>query len=197
MKIGELLIKNGIITEEQLNEALALQKDQNKKLGEILIDLGYISLKDLVWMISEQADIPFVEIKPEMLDVKLINSFPEIILQKNSILPIYETDQTIYIAVADPTDQNSINALRSYTDKQIIASGAEAGEIHQMLDKFYLSQHTDKVLTAKAPNKNIIQITSDQATVKTTDESGKAKVSKAKINIIINLSNDQGGKHNE
>jgi len=192
MRIGELLVQNGIISKTQLDEALERQKDQKKRLGEILIDLGYISLKDLVWMISEQADIPFVEIKPEMLDAKLINSFPENVLQKNSILPLYETDQAIYIAVADPTAQNSINALQPHTDKKIVASGAEAIIIHQMLDKFYLSQQTEMDLTAKAPSQNIIRIFSDQAIVEKIDETGKKVISKAKIDITIETENDEG-----
>ncbi len=53
-RIGELLHKYGIITRQQLEEALEKQKREKKRLGEILIDLGYLSSKELLWMLSEQ-----------------------------------------------------------------------------------------------------------------------------------------------
>ena len=197
MKIGELLVKNGIINEAQLTEALAIQKEKHKRLGELLIDLGYITLKDLVWMISEQVDIPFVEIKPEMLDNRLISSFPENILQEKSILPLIETEDAIYIAVGDPTDRDSINALNAYTNKRIIASGAETDKIHQMLDKYYLSQQTDMTIMKHTPGLPIIRIISDQATIESVDQVGKIKISKGKIDITIELEKNPGNHKNE
>ncbi|MEO0206559.1 MAG: GspE/PulE family protein, partial [candidate division WOR-3 bacterium] len=75
--VGEMFLKSGLISEDQLKKALDLQKEKHKRLGEILIELGYISLNDLVWILSEQASIPFIEIRPEMLDSNLIDSLPE------------------------------------------------------------------------------------------------------------------------
>lgn len=143
MKIGELLVKSGIIVEAHIQKALAVQKTKKKRLGEILLELGYISSKDLIRMLSEQAAIPFVELRLEMLDEKLIKSFPEDLLYKNNIIPLYEIDNKLHIAVGDPTNRDIISKLQSYTNKEIVLSGAEPQQIEKLLDKFFLIDTTD------------------------------------------------------
>ncbi|GAH06389.1 unnamed protein product, partial [marine sediment metagenome] len=71
-RIGELLVQSGMIAEAQINEALEIQKIKKKRLGEILMELGYVNSQNLIRMLSEQAAMPFVELKPEMLDENLI-----------------------------------------------------------------------------------------------------------------------------
>lgn len=75
-RIGELLLKHGIITEAQLQEALDVQKKSQRKLGEILLEKGYLNAEHLFWMLSEQADVPYVDVRMEMIDQDLINLFP-------------------------------------------------------------------------------------------------------------------------
>jgi type IV pilus assembly protein PilB len=142
-RIGELLINSGIIVEAQVQEALDIQKKKKKKLGEILLELGYINSHDLVRMLSEQAAIPFIELKPEMLDEKLIKSFPEDFLYDNNIIPLYEIDEKLHFAIGDPTDQGIIDRLRSYTKKTIVLLGADPQRIEKLLDKFFLIDTTD------------------------------------------------------
>jgi hypothetical protein len=150
-RIGELLIKSGIIVETQINEALEIQKNKKKKLGEILMELGYINSSDLIRMLSEQAAMPFVELKPEMLDEKLIKSFPEDVLYKNHIIPLYEIDDKLHVAMGDPSKHEIINILRRFTDKEIVLSGAEPERIAKLLDKFFLIDTTD-YLFEKSPD---------------------------------------------
>lgn len=193
-RIGELLVKNGIITEAQLKEALVLQKEQKKKLGEILIELGHLSSKDLVWMLSEQADIPFVEIRPEMLDKKLINAFPENILYDNSILPLYETEDRIYVALGDPTDTIAIHEVKRFTTKEVVTSGTDPHKIEQLLNKFFLSEQMEKNLRQEKVDKTAVKIVTEKATIEFIDELGNVTIKKAPIEIIMTIKKENGDK---
>ncbi len=187
-RVGELLIKSGLINDEQLIQALDIQKQSNKRLGEILIELGYISSEDLVWILSEQASIPFIEIRPEVLDSDLINSFPEKLLYNNCILPLYETNDKIYVAIGDPTNQSAIEQLKNHTKKEVIVSGAEPQKINQLLDKYYLVQQTEGIILSVQSKETIrISITDNKATVEITDKDGKTTVKEANAEIVIKL----------
>jgi type IV pilus assembly protein PilB len=142
-RIGELLVQSGIIIKDQVNEALELQKTKKKKLGEILMELGYVHSDVLIRMLSEQAAIPFIELKLEMLDEDLIKSFPEEFLYKNKIIPLYEIKDKLHVAIGDPTNHEVIKKLKTYTEKEIVLSGAEPERIVRLLDKFFLIDMTN------------------------------------------------------
>lgn len=186
-RIGELLVKNGIITEAQLKEALVLQKEQETKLGEILIKLGHLSSKDLVWMLSEQIDIPFVEIRSEMLDKRLISTFAENVLYDNSILPLYETEDKIYVALGDPTDTTATKAVKRFTTKEVVTSGADPHKIEQLLNKFFLSEQMEESLGQQKVDKTAVKIVTEKATIEFIDELGKVTIKKAPLEIIMTI----------
>jgi type IV pilus assembly protein PilB len=196
-KIGELLVNNSMITKEQLDEALKEQKDKKKRLGEILIDLGYLNSEDLFWMLSEQADIPFVEVRPEMLDNELINRFPENALYDNHTIPLYETEDKIYVVIGDPTNTSAIQELKRFTAKDVIASGGDPQKIEQLLNKFYLAQQADKSIGTEYKGKTKIQINDQQAIIEFIEKSGKTTKKKARVNIIINIEGELEKENNE
>lgn len=195
-RIGELLHRSGIITSQQLEEALNKQKREQKRLGEILIDLGYLSSKELLWMLSEQADIPFVEIEPEMLDNHLIGKFPQDVLCKNSILPLYETEDKIYITLGDPTNSDAIACVKDYTTKEVVVSGAEPEKIRELLDRLFSTQQV-KAIEVNREGKTIIRITDNNAQIEFIDASGTVKMHKSPVEIIISIREDEGEEQND
>jgi type IV pilus assembly protein PilB len=192
--IGAMLVKSEIINEKQLNEALNLQKEEHKRLGEILMDLGYISAKDLIWILSEQANMPFVELKPEMLDSALINRFPEKLLRENMILPLYQTADQIYVAVGDPTNIDAIKKMEACTAKGIVASGAEAGVITRLLEKFFLTQTIETILARENADTTNLRVLDNQAMVEFTDESGNTIRKRVMVNIEVRIKENGGGQ---
>ncbi len=195
-RIGDLLHKYGIITRQQLEEALEKQKREEKRLGEILIDLGYLSSKDLLWMLSEQADIPFVEIEPEMLDNHLINKFPQKVLCENSILPLYETEDKIYVTLGDPTNTDAIASVRKITKKEVVVSGAEPERIKELLDRLFLAQQVDTIQVDRE-GRTVIRITDDSAKIEFINKSGKVKVYKSPVEIVISIGEKEGEKQDD
>jgi transcriptional antiterminator len=186
-RIGELLLKHGIVTEEQLNEALNLQETTKKRLGEILVELGYVGSDDLLWMLSEQANIPFVEIQPEMLDAHLIRKFPRDLLHQHRVLPLHESETRIYVAVGDPTNTAAIECIKQIACKKVVASGATPEKIKQLLDEFYRGHGQQEVKTT------LIRIRSENATIEFTDRLGRKRRKSTPLEIIIRTKDKKGG----
>lgn len=185
--VGEMLVSRGIITPEQLAQALAAQKKLGKRLGETLIDLGHITSKDLLWILSDQADIPFVELRPEMLDEKLINSFPEKLLYDNFILPLFETEDRIFVAIGDPTNIPGIQKLKEKTTKKVVISGAEPEQIERLLNRFFLEQQADLNLKTEMPGSISIRIQDAEAWIEITEADGRVTRKKARTNLSLNI----------
>lgn len=186
MRIGELLVKSGIITEDQLKKALEIQQTNKKKLGEILIELGYISARDLVWILSEQVAIPFIDLKPEFLDNQLIKSFPEKLLYDYCAIPLYEIEGKLYIAMGDPTDKQGLEKIKEFVKKEVILSAAEPEKILELLDKFFLAEQTEQIFINESFKGTIrIDIEKEKATMEIIDENGTTMKFKGKVQIMI------------
>lgn len=105
MRLGEILIKRGVITEEQLNEALNLQREKKGRLGEHLIKLKYAKERDILVALSQQTGIPFQDklsiddIVPEFIEKISINY-----AKKNHVLPVKINDSCAIVAISDPLD---------------------------------------------------------------------------------------------
>jgi type IV pilus assembly protein PilB len=195
--VGEMLVSRGIITPEQLAQALAAQKKLGKKLGETLIDLGYITSKDLLWILSDQADIPFVDLRPDMLDEKLINSFPEKLLYDNFILPLFETEDRIFIAIGDPTNVSGIQQLKEKTTREVVISGAEPKKIEGLLNRFFLEQQADLTLETKTPGLISVRIQDAEAWIETTEADGRVTRKKVRTNLNLNIKPAPAGGEND
>jgi len=169
-----------------LNEALKIQKESKKKIGEILVELGYLSPRDLIWLLSEQASIPFIELKPEVLDAQLIRSFPEKLLYEYCIIPLYEIEGKLYVATGNPNDTEGIEKTKEFTKKQIVVSAAEPEKIIQLLDKFFLAEQSEKIISENHFISEVnINISKDGAHIEFIDENGDIKNYKIKGNITI------------
>jgi len=189
MRIGELLVKSGIITEDQLNEALKIQQTNKKRLGDILIELGYINFRDLIWLLSEQASMPFIELKPDIMDSKLIHSFPEKLLYDYCIIPLYEIEGKLYMATGNPTDKEVIDKIKEITKKEVILSVAEPEKILQLLDKFFPVGQTEQILSEDFKGTIKIDIDKGKASIELIDENGIITKFKGSARITIKVEN--------
>jgi type IV pilus assembly protein PilB len=135
-RIGELLVTKGVVIGEQIEEALEIQKEKKMKLGEILVELGYINSRDLTKMLCEQTNMPYMDLQSKMLDLSIVNSFPMRFLYTNNIIPLYEIDGVLYVAIGDPTNRKVVDKLQEFTNKEIVLFGAEPEQIAELLNKY-------------------------------------------------------------
>src|ERR1700752_2856877 len=136
-RLGELLTKASLITQDQLKEALKMQKETGGKLGEPLIKLGFVSEEDITECLSQQFGVPSINLAHFEIDGGVIKLIPADVARKYNILPVNKTGATITIAMADPTNvfaMDDIKFMTGYNVEPVVAS--ELG-IKAAIDTYY------------------------------------------------------------
>ncbi len=137
VRLGELLTKASLITQDQLKEALKLQKETGGKLGETLIKLGFVSEEDINECLYQQFGVPSINLAHFEIDSSVIKLVPADVARKYNILPVNKTGATITIAMADPTNvfaMDDIKFMTGYNVEPVVAS--ELG-IKAAIDNYY------------------------------------------------------------
>jgi type IV pilus assembly protein PilB len=137
VRLGELLTKAGLITSDQLKEALKAQKESGGKLGETLIRLGMVSEEDITECLSQQFGVPSINLAHFEIDAGVIKLIPSEVARKYNILPVNKTGATLTIAMADPTNvfaMDDIKFMTGYNVEPVVAS--ELG-IKQAIENYY------------------------------------------------------------
>jgi general secretion pathway protein E/type IV pilus assembly protein PilB len=113
VRLGDLLIEEGLLTQEQLELALRIQKELefSKKLGQILIDEGYVTQKDLLKALSKQLGYEFVDLYGEKIDFEKLAKYPLQLLKNAKAIPFKEDEDYIYVATSDPLNYEALEAL--------------------------------------------------------------------------------------
>ena len=128
-KLGEILVNENIITEEQLNQALAEQKNKKDKLGNILISNGTITEHDLVKAFSLQLGSKSIS-EDELLKApeETVKLLAEDFARENNVITLKQTDSSIYVAMEDPEDVATIDAIKKLTNlnPEILVAGKTA-----------------------------------------------------------------------
>ena len=113
IRLGDLLIQEGLLSEEQLQEALKIQKESGytKKLGQILVEEGYVNQKDLLKALSKQLGLEFVDLYGEKIDFEKISKYPLNLLRKARAIPFKEDEDYLYVATSDPLNYEALELL--------------------------------------------------------------------------------------
>ncbi len=115
--IGERLIELGIITQDQLNVALQEKKTSKKMVGEILVDLGFIDAETLASFLAQSSGFEVFDPKATLIDGNALALLEKSVSEKHLMLPYMLTDDTLYVAMADPHDIMAIDTLKRYIPK--------------------------------------------------------------------------------
>jgi type IV pilus assembly protein PilB len=136
-KLGDLLVREALITPEQLESALQEQKANGAMLGTNLVKMGFIEEAELMEFLSKQFGVPATD--PSKLDVdqEVIDMIPANIVQKYRIVPISLEGQTLTIAMVDPSNIFIIDDIKFLTRKNIRVTVATESSIKQAMDRFY------------------------------------------------------------
>src|SRR2546426_1366923 len=134
--LGQLLRERGLISEDDLKNALALQQEKPDKLGRILIDLGYVAERDVLATISDQlkvpvfgAEYPAVPIEPDRLPFRFLRTF--------NVIPVHLENNILTLVLADPLDLETQNSIRLRTGFALQIFLASEAEIQAQLERLY------------------------------------------------------------
>jgi len=137
-KLGDMLVEVGIITAEQLQEALEEGKIRGGKLGEVLMELGYITEDVLLAFLGKQCGVSYVSLSEYgEIDEEVIKSVPESVARHQTLIPIALEEETLTIAMSDPLNVFAIDDLRLMTGREITVVIASESEIKNVIEKYY------------------------------------------------------------
>lgn len=136
-RLGHLLLKANLITEEQLERALAEQRVRGGSLSSILIDLGYLKEEDLLKFLHTRYGVPSINVSNLEIDPKLAELIGPEFMRKYLVVPVRRAGSTLYVAMADPFDVSVIDDLKFHTGYHIEALVAPESEIRRAIDRFF------------------------------------------------------------
>ncbi len=139
MRLGDLLLSNGVISENQLKIALDHQKKTKHYLGDCLVELGYVQDSDIANVLSQQLQIPRIDLRGIKIAPEILNLVSGSILRKHSVLPISfsEHDGSLILAMSNPMDIMAQDDISIITNCAIEARVATISEINGILDKHF------------------------------------------------------------
>ncbi|MCP3940465.1 MAG: Flp pilus assembly complex ATPase component [Desulfobacteraceae bacterium] len=137
LKIGDILVEFGHLTQERLRSALDIQKTQTgKQLGQIIIEHQFMSENDFLDALSVQLGFPFVNLSVEELDTKLLDQAPIQWCRSNHFLPVRSEEGKVVVVFADPFDKASIKGAQKLYGANLIVAISAPGSIENYLDQF-------------------------------------------------------------
>ena len=132
-----MLVGQGLLDPDDLDQALTEQKRTGERLGEILLKMGLISEEDLMRTLSQQLSIPYQPLNEIQIDRKTIESVPARLVNLYSFVPLLNERGTLRVAMQDPLDVHVLDELRLHLKLEIDPVFATAKDIHSAIKKFY------------------------------------------------------------
>jgi len=147
-RLGAMLVSSGLITEEQLKNALATQQREGGRLGSILVKMNFVQEEKLMMFLSKQYGVPYVDLSRFEIDANVVKLIPGEVAQKYQIMPINRTGATITIAMVDPSNVFAIDDVKFMTGYNVEPVVATEAGIKQAMSKHYsMSDAIDTVMT--------------------------------------------------
>jgi type II secretory ATPase GspE/PulE/Tfp pilus assembly ATPase PilB-like protein len=138
MRLGDILLNEKLLTEEQLNQALETQKqDRRVPLGEILVRQGIVSMDDIQRSLAKKLGIPFVDLREFEVDQGAIHLVPESLVRKHTVLPLHKFDKKLVVAMENPMDLDTLDAIAFHIKMRIEPVMAAKAELERLIESEY------------------------------------------------------------
>lgn len=149
VRLGDLLVQKGIITEEQLSEALKQQKEKKLMLGEMIVSMGFASQSQINDVLCEHLNIDFVDMREEEPDPQVLSLLDESIMRKYTLVPLRHDNNNagaLQVAMADPMNILAMDDINIITGMQVVPILANAQDINAFLDKAFGQQQAQNIV---------------------------------------------------
>ncbi len=133
LTLTRILTQAGVVTEQEVDLAIARQRETGQRSGELLVQMGVATEEDIGWALARQLDLTFIDPRPDTLDHELIHSFPEELLRRLDALPLVVEDDTVAVAFADPTQHEAIEEITQAAGRPVRLAVATPSAIRRAL----------------------------------------------------------------
>lgn len=160
IRIGDLLIAHKVISQEQLNAALADQKKSGRKLGRVLIENGFISEDQMLQFLSQQLNVPYIDLKRYNYKPETVRLIPETHARRFRAIALEDAREAVLVGLADPTDIFAYDELSRVLRRPIRLAVVKEADLLKTIDRVYrkteeisgLAQELEQELAAQAVN---------------------------------------------
>jgi len=136
-RLGDLLLEGGLISKEQLDEALEIQKKTGEKLGQILLNHDYVTQQDIIKVLEFQLGIPHVELETYDIDPSACMFVSESLAKRYDLIPIQIDNGVLIVAMSDPLNVFAIDDIKIYSGMEVRPVLATLKDINKAIDKYY------------------------------------------------------------
>jgi type IV pilus assembly protein PilB len=136
-RIGDILISEGKITQGQLEEALLVQKEDRREIGQILLSLGYINKLDLAQSLAKRLRLEYIEVTERDVDREVVSLVDQKVLRKHGAMPLRVEDGRLLVAMSDPTDFYALEDLKMISGYPITPVVAVDDDIRRVQNKAF------------------------------------------------------------
>jgi type IV pilus assembly protein PilB len=173
LKLGELLLKAQLVSQQQLSKALDEQKSTGGKLGEILQRLGYVSEDDIIECLSHQFGVPSINLRHFEIDPNVAKIIPVDLARKYNVIPVNKTGATLTLAMTDPTNIFAMDEITFMTGYRVEPVVASEEAIRERIDRNFGSS---RELELKKVMEDLTTV--DEAALELMDEEDEVDVAK-------------------
>lgn len=186
-RLGAMLVSSGLLTEEQLKKALAVQQKEGGRLGSILVKMNFVQEEKLMMFLSKQYGVPYVDLSRFEIDQNVAKLIPADVAQKYQIMPINRTGATITIAMVDPSNVFAIDDVKFMTGYNVEPVVATEAGIKNAIAKYYsLTSAIEKVMTSLEIDDKAVGVIHEEED-KVDVAKLKAEVEEAPVVKLVNL----------
>ncbi|MBU5254910.1 GspE/PulE family protein [Tissierella praeacuta] len=146
LKLGELLLYAGKINEEQLKDALNIQKKSGEKLGEVFVSENFVKEEDIIEVLEFQLGIPYVDLDKYEINLNVATIIPESIARRYELIAIDKREKLLLVAMVDPLNIFALDDIKLFVKCEIQPVISVRDKIIRNIDKFYSKETTKKVL---------------------------------------------------
>jgi Type II secretion system (T2SS), protein E, N-terminal domain len=187
--LGELLLESGLLTNEQLEDALREAARRGRRLGEIVLERGWVHERTLAHCLASQKGLPFVSVRDRSPEPEAVKLLPRKIAHLYGALPIELDGAVPVVAISDPTNEAALANVRAALGGEIRFMVAATSELASALDRAYDALEPAPVATAPAPAVSAPEPTADTPPEQTAEESAASGASA--FHVAIRLVNSE------
>jgi type IV pilus assembly protein PilB len=156
VRLGELLVEAGVLSRDQLEQVLDIQKKDGRRLGTLLIDQGLVSETQVTQILSQQLSVPWVSLYHIDFSRQLLNLVPREIAETYCLVPIFVRrvrgiGETLYVAMDDPSDERARDAVAEYSGLAVRTMIAPPSDIRSAIRAYYTLPSKPPVLSQETP----------------------------------------------
>ena len=146
-RVGAMLVARGLITEEQLAEALAEQERSGSRLGDVLVSGGVVEERELIGVLAEQFELPLVDLTDYEPEPEALETIPEPVARDLRAVPLAMENGTLYLAISDLLDDPTVELLREHTQLELRGFLATRNSIDELLQRVYGRRYVAEATT--------------------------------------------------